>query len=200
MKPLPPAALIPGLALAIALDLAAICGYPTAGVLGIVVPVLYGLIPLAVLACWRFPLRSLGLVRHRAILDTGWGLVWGGLWRIGSMGMNYLYNAGGLLLSINLPDSMAVLLLPALEEFFFRGYLGRGLNAWLGRWRGIALQALLFTLLPAHWNQGMPHIAAIFLFGLLAGWLVDRRRSLWPAVGAHVFANLLTRLLVAVAG
>jgi membrane protease YdiL (CAAX protease family) len=88
---------------------------------------------------------------------------------------------------------------PLVEETFFRGYLGRTLSARLGTWRGIILQAVLFAMLPEHWAQGWPALAGIFAFGVLAGWLVETRRTLWIGWGAHAFANVLPEILLSLA-
>jgi membrane protease YdiL (CAAX protease family) len=47
-----------------------------------------------------------------------------------------------------------------------------------------------------HWAQGWLHLVSIFGFGLLAGWLVVKRGSVWSAWGAHAFANLLPSIIV----
>jgi membrane protease YdiL (CAAX protease family) len=39
-------------------------------------------------------------------------------------------------------------------------------------------------------------LAGIFAFGVLAGWLVETRRTLWIGWGAHAFANVLPSLLL----
>jgi membrane protease YdiL (CAAX protease family) len=65
----------------------------------------------------------------------------------------------------------------------------------VGRWKAIISQAVLFSLHPGHWAQGWPHLASILGFGLLAGWLVERRGSIWAAWGAHGFANVLPEIL-----
>jgi membrane protease YdiL (CAAX protease family) len=78
-----------------------------------------------------------------------------------------------------------------IEETFFRGYLGRGLAGQWGFWPSLLIQSMLFAFHPVHWAQGWPHWISIFGFGCLAGWLVERRQSIWSAWGAHAFANLI---------
>jgi hypothetical protein len=39
-------------------------------------------------------------------------------------------------------------------------------------------------------------LAGIFAFGVLAGWLVETRRTLWIGWGAHAFANVLPTVLL----
>jgi len=200
LEPLPFAALLPGLILIVILDVASLMGvihqasWPNAAM-----PWLYAAVPILVLTGWKRGWGVVGIVRQRAILDFGWGLVWGGVWRAGSLLLNFLVLHFGWLSTVSSDLVMVLVLIPWLEEFFFRGYLGKGLCAHLGRWQGIILQALLFTFLPAHWAQGFPHVAGILIFGLLSGWLVERYQSIWPALGAHTFANALPTIVVALA-
>jgi membrane protease YdiL (CAAX protease family) len=89
----------------------------------------------------------------------------------------------------------AVVFVPWIEETFFRGYLGRGLAGQWGFWPSLLIQSMLFAFHPVHWAQGWPHWISIFGFGCLAGWLVERRQSIWSAWGAHAFANLIPMAL-----
>ncbi len=92
-----------------------------------------------------------------------------------------------------------VLLWPFLEEVFFRGYLGLGLRPVVGHWPSIIVQAVLFLAMPWHWSQGPTAWLSILAFGLLTGWLTVAKRSLWPALGAHAFANLMPEVLLLLA-
>ena len=196
--PLPIAALLPGMALVLILCACSLFwGARLNPFMNGIVPILYALLPFAAVLGSRRSLRVLGLVRQRALLDFSWGLVWGGFWRASSLAINAFYLIHVQLSSLDLSLAYVIILIPWLEEIFFRGYLGRGLCVLLGRWPGILTQALAFTLLPAHWAQGMPHIAGIFIFGILSGWLVERKGSIWSALGAHSFANALPTLIAA---
>ncbi|MBN2555999.1 MAG: CPBP family intramembrane metalloprotease [Anaerolineales bacterium] len=194
--PLPIAALLPGMAQVFILCICSLFwGAHLNPSMNVIVPILYGLLPFAAVLGSRRSLRVLGLVRQRALLDFGWGLVWGGCWRAFSLALNAFYFIHIQLSTLDMGLAYVVILIPWLEEIFFRGYLGRGVCALLGRWPGILIQALAFTLLPAHWSQGMPHTIGIFIFGILTGWLVERNGSIWPAIGAHSFANALPTLI-----
>jgi membrane protease YdiL (CAAX protease family) len=94
--------------------------------------------------------------------------------------------------------SVAILWVPFVEETFFRAYIGRSISRSWGVIPGIVIQALVFTLLPSHVAQGMWHMLSIFAFGVLAGWLLHVRRSLWAPWGAHAFANLLPLLVLGI--
>ena len=136
-------------------------------------------------------LKLMGFHRQRWLARMGWGVVAGGIWRILSLALNYaLASSGSNLLGWG-EIVAAVVIVPGIEETFFRGYIGRGLSRQIGMWPGVFIQSALFSLHPIHWAQGGVHLVSIFGFGLLAGWMVERTRSIWPAWGAHAFANLL---------
>jgi membrane protease YdiL (CAAX protease family) len=136
-------------------------------------------------------LKLMGFHRQRWLVRMGWGVVAGGIWRIISLVLNFVLASSESNLLGWGEIVAAVAIVPGIEETFFRGYIGRGLSRQIGMWPGIFIQAALFSLHPIHWSQGSIHLASIFGFGLLAGWMVERTRSIWPAWGAHAFANLL---------
>lgn len=157
----------------------------------------YGLalIPWLVLIWQRRTPGVYGLRLRRALPEYGWGMLAGAVWRGLSMGFNLIWLGfvgtwgGASWLS-------ALVLVPLLEEGFYRGYLAPSLSERIGAWPGLMVQALLFTLAPAHLAQGWPDLVGIFGFGLVAGGLVLWRRNLWVALGAHGFANVLPELLL----
>ena len=76
------------------------------------------------------------------------------------------------------------------EEIVYRGYLQQHLAAWLrSDVAAIVLQAALFGL--AHADQGLRGVEA-GIDGLLFGVVVHQRRSLLPAIVAHVAVDLLS--------
>lgn len=80
---------------------------------------------------------------------------------------------------------MVCLLAPVLEEMLFRGII---LRSFLQRYsRGVAIvhSAGLFGL--AHWN--LYQFVGAMSLGLLAGWLYERTRSLWPCIALHAGYN-----------
>jgi membrane protease YdiL (CAAX protease family) len=91
----------------------------------------------------------------------------------------------------------AVLLRPVLEEFFFRGVIQQGVVAALGPGRGVALSALLFSLVRASFGLFDPYRALslgaqAFAEGLLLGGLRLASGSILPGV--------LLQMLTAAAG
>jgi membrane protease YdiL (CAAX protease family) len=191
-------AILPGLALVLTVDVLTVLGllrrfpFVQRGWLIVV-----AIIPWLTLLLLRRDPSAIGYHRQRAVANFGWGVLFGVLWRGLSMALNlwlidtevfFGMTSGGFF--------KALVLVPLVEESFFRGYLGRSFSFRFGRWPGIIMQALLFVLLPTHWEQGWIAVISILGFGLLAGWLVQRTGSLWTAWGAHASANILPLVLL----
>jgi membrane protease YdiL (CAAX protease family) len=90
-------------------------------------------------------------------------------------------------MSADTPGSilMTCLLAPVLEEMLFRGVI---LRAFLQRYpRGVAIvhSAAIFGL--AHMN--LYQFIGGLTMGLIAGWLYERTRSLWPCITLHAAYN-----------
>ncbi|HEX9680175.1 MAG TPA: type II CAAX endopeptidase family protein [Anaerolineales bacterium] len=198
----------PGLAYILLLDLAVVSGVRSlrlaTGADSEAWWLVIGLLPWATLLVLRRSPSALGFSRRRALAEFGWGVLAGAIWR----GLSLIFNwkvsqqaALGIPLSTSgSPVTMwvtAILMIPWMEETFFRGYLGRPLASRFGAPAGVLLQATAFTLHPGHWAQGWPHLASIAVFGILAGALVVWRRNLWVGLGAHAMANCLPYLLIA---
>lgn len=195
-EPLPVAAVLPGLALILAMDLAPLLGLRgAAGALTRVwTPAALALPWLTILVLRRRP-SALGYVRGRALAEYGWGMLAGAIWRGLGMAANAVWFRA-VALGPSLPGLLGALVwVPLIEETFYRGYLGPAFSRRFGRWAGILIQAALFTLHPGHWSQGWPAVAGILAFGVTAGWLVESRRTIWIAWGAHGLANLIPALL-----
>jgi hypothetical protein len=91
---------------------------------------------------------------------------------------------------------LAALVAPICEEAAFRGNM---LTLWRARIRpgpAIVATALLFALL----HLDPVRFVAVFLLGILFGWLAWRAGSLWPAVAAHAANNATASLLVGAVG
>ena len=194
------AAIAPGLVIAVGLDLIALAGWSEkqAALVRLSPLVLVGLPWVTLLVLRRSP-AALGYIRHRAVARFGWGVLAGALWRGASLALNLWWAEAPDRLGAGLWDWLGGLIwVPFVEETFYRGYLGLGLQKRCGRLGAVVLQALLFTLHPVHWSQGFPHLVSVFGFGLLAGALVARTGSIWPAWGAHAMANVLPAALTEV--
>lgn len=90
-----------------------------------------------------------------------------------------------------------------MEEILFRGLVLQQLQARMGGWLANLLAALLFVLVHWPnwlWRRGLePGLLAdsggVFVFAVLAGYLLQRTRSLWPGVVAHVANNFFASYL-----
>lgn len=84
------------------------------------------------------------------------------------------------------PRYAAMLLVaPFFEEVLFRGWLLRTWERRHARWVAIVVTAIPFALLHlAGWR-----VLIVLPLGLLFGWLAAGRRTLWPAMAAHLGAN-----------
>jgi membrane protease YdiL (CAAX protease family) len=74
---------------------------------------------------------------------------------------------------------------PVLEEMLFRGVILRGFLRQYSRTFAILWSAALFG--AAHLN--IYQLATAFAIGIVAGWLYERCRSLWPCILLHASYN-----------
>jgi membrane protease YdiL (CAAX protease family) len=81
------------------------------------------------------------------------------------------------------------------EEVAFRGYFFQLFYNWTGGLeRALVLQAAAFS--AAHGlHQTLAGVIDKILFGLLMGWLANRRQSLVPGIIAHAFGNVAAVIL-----
>jgi membrane protease YdiL (CAAX protease family)/ferredoxin len=138
-------------------------------------------------------LRSIGLViaglLGTRVIATVYGLVTRELGLTPQAGTDTVTRVfgtapGGLLLAV----VMLVFIGPFVEELVFRGALLRGLEARLGMWPAIVIQAVLFAAFHRSWWLLLP----MTVLGIALGWLAHERRSLWPAIVLHGLYNALS--------
>ena len=77
----------------------------------------------------------------------------------------------------------SVVVAPINEEILFRGFL-------VPRW-GIFASALIFGALHYLSYLSVSELIAAFAFGILAGYVRKRTKSLYPSIMAHMLVNLL---------
>ena len=160
-----------------------------------------------------FPLLVL-LKRRTSLRELGFHSASTGVWR--SPGLLYLSGATvgivwrfcDLLTSSQLPQASTgwskqptlatflngLIVIPLVEETFFRGFLQTGLKTKIGSRWAIVLQAILFAFHPGHLAQDGFHGALFVLFGLMAGLAYDKTKSIYPLLAAHGVANVLPDL------
>lgn len=91
---------------------------------------------------------------------------------------------------------LAALVAPVCEEAAFRGHMLTLWRARLRPWAAILATAFLFALL----HLDPVRFVAVFLLGVLFGWIAWRAGSLWPAIAAHAANNATAALLVGTIG
>ncbi len=80
------------------------------------------------------------------------------------------------------------------EEFIFRGYLQRQVEALTGSWAiAVAAQAILFSLIHGLDQYASGYLEK-FLFAVLMSVLARSRKSLLPAMAAHTFIDCLAAI------
>lgn len=86
--------------------------------------------------------------------------------------------------------SAVVIAAPAAEEFFFRGFLLKGLSlSRLGNWAAILLTAFVWSSI--HVQYEIYQIAWIFFAGILLGWARIKTGSVLLCVILHALINLV---------
>jgi membrane protease YdiL (CAAX protease family) len=100
-------------------------------------------------------------------------------------GAHQLYGIGGLLLII----AVAV---PFVEELLFRGVLLEACRGQVTFMFATVMQAAVFALLHESWT----HMPALFVFGLVAGWLAKRSGGLLAPIAMHAAFNLTAALTI----
>ena len=75
------------------------------------------------------------------------------------------------------------LIAPINEEIFFRGFLVPRI--------GIILSAIIFAVLHLSYLS-VSEFAAAFFFGLIAGYVYKKTKSLYPSIVAHMLVNFVT--------
>ncbi|MGC8495937.1 MAG: CPBP family intramembrane glutamic endopeptidase [Candidatus Micrarchaeia archaeon] len=83
------------------------------------------------------------------------------------------------------------LIAPIDEEILFRGFLVPRI--------GIIASALLFALLHFSYSS-ISEVVAALVFGLLAGYVFKRTKSLYASITGHILVNMLTIIAMLLAG
>jgi membrane protease YdiL (CAAX protease family) len=85
-----------------------------------------------------------------------------------------------------------VIVAPVVEEFVFRGVLFQYLRSRRSFWVAASISALLFSI--SHFVPSL--IPSFFAMGLILAALVERYRSLYPAIALHALNNAFATAVV----
>ena len=88
--------------------------------------------------------------------------------------------------------SATALVVPFVEELFFRGFLFTGLAARFGVLTGLTVSAAVFAAAHLDVRTMIP----IFVAGFLFGWAYHATKTLWVPIAAHAFQNLAALMLL----
>jgi membrane protease YdiL (CAAX protease family) len=177
---------------------------PTVFVLFVAYGIVFPLIWAGLTRDWS----ALGFSRRNLSSALTWGLAAGVVWSI----YTYLFfrqdrplpPLWGLQAAIALP--LWLLVMSPFQEFFFRGWLQPRLQTLTGKWAGVAITALAFTL----WHyfpqfEGTPTatlplgsplgLLSIVLAGLLFGYVFDRTENILASWLAHAIGGITLVLI-----
>ncbi|TFD92082.1 CPBP family intramembrane metalloprotease [Cryobacterium lactosi] len=179
----------------------------TAGVVGLVVSGLMGMIALAAAVVIRIRgLSAFGIRRAKKrhlIVGAALGIVVCAVGSIGSglyivmsgdaqnIQTTYQAGAAGGLMSLLVTFVAGSIITPIGEEAFFRGVVANTLLARLGPWVGIIGSAAVFAV--AHGIN--PVMVAAFLVGIVTAILFRWSGSIWPGVVLHGVNNTAALIL-----
>ncbi len=85
-----------------------------------------------------------------------------------------------------------VVLRPFAEELIFRGFVLTGLRRRLPFWAAAIAVSALFAWIHGQWNVGLD----VFVMSMVSCYLVEKTKSLWPAIFLHMFKNGVAFYLV----
>lgn len=107
----------------------------------------------------------------------------------GSDAVSEVVTAGNTPLTIVAMLILVSVLVPLVEELFFRGVVYKWLRGFMRLWPAAILSGLIFGIY--HWNplQGL----SAWILGIAAAWLYEKSGSLWPAVVLHIVTNFVAQ-------
>lgn len=91
-------------------------------------------------------------------------------------------------------SSLAVLIAPAVEEIFFRGYMQPAMIKSFGAFGGIMITALIFGLSHSQYMNYSVALVAVTVIGIVLGVTKYYTKSIMPSIIAHFFNNLFASL------
>jgi len=85
----------------------------------------------------------------------------------------------------NFPEPVRELIAAVPEETIFRGIMQPTLQQKVGRWQGILLTAIVFSVYHVHFQFALARIISHCCWGLILGVLRERTGTLWAPAIAH---------------
>ncbi|WP_431031217.1 lysostaphin resistance A-like protein [Plantibacter sp. RU18] len=135
------------------------------------------------------------LRRDGALSGILWGLLIGGGIVAGAMtilGILGVYRVESVQLGAGILTGLMLGVGPAvMEEVFFRGFLLRLIDGWLGSWAALAIVSVVFALVHSFSSPAGP-LAAVFIFcsaSLLLNMAYFLTRTLWFPIALHFAFN-----------
>lgn len=92
-----------------------------------------------------------------------------------------------------------IILVPAMEELLFRGFLQTWLMGKLRPLYAIFLTSSVFAFFHFSYSQGISnieYITALLLLSCFLGYLYEKEKSLWAPIGLHVAFNAISILFL----
>ena len=151
----------------------------------------------------------LGRLLSGSPADVGWGFLLFPIVAMAFFGASFLGNLVAYQGPPPMPGEMpsiplwvgiaafpAAVTIAIAEEALYRGYLQPRFEAWIGRWPGMLLVALVFGLQHIGFALGSPQaivakVITTFIAGIVFGLLYWWRRNLLPLVIAHALLDIV---------
>ncbi|MDJ0626560.1 MAG: CPBP family intramembrane metalloprotease [Candidatus Caenarcaniphilales bacterium] len=95
------------------------------------------------------------------------------------------------LLSFNLLLLLTIFVSPILEELFFRGFLWSSFRKNNSFIKTLIYSSFLFGLIHFDFIQGI----SAFIISLFYGFIIEKTKSIWPCILAHISASYMTFFL-----
>jgi len=89
---------------------------------------------------------------------------------------------------------LIVIVAPFAEEICFRGMLFGGFRRRLPLWAAAPAAAAVFGLL--HYSTGWSTVVPLMFLGMVFAVVYEKTRSIWPAIGMHMFNNALALIVL----
>jgi uncharacterized protein len=93
------------------------------------------------------------------------------------------------------------LLIPAIEELLFRGYLQNLFKKVMSPYKAIVVTSALFAAAHCSLKQGYKNIEislSLFVLSLFLGYIYERQRSLWSPIAHHAIFNGISMLFISI--